>query len=232
MSDGANASALEQKRLRLEWTTLIFAGITMVGVLIYTGVTIYEWREMHESTVISQRAWVGPPSPAVIYSLELGQPGSRVNFTVPIRNFGQSVALHVVAWAEMSFAENKIDATVKETCANATSISNGIFFDPEARLNGVYKEVRPNRPFGNILFPGQEMPMIFAGTGAPNPDSKQLMIIGCIVYKDQFGTQRRTRFCFGPPADMADPTNVTVPSLQDRKLPATTVACNAYNDAE
>jgi hypothetical protein len=222
---------LERNRFIVECITLIFAGITMIGVLIYVGVTISEWKEMQRATTVSQRAWVGPAAPLVINSLTLGPPTAQVGVAVTIRNFGQSVALHVVPWVEAVFSDDKLDATMKETCDNAYTISNGIFFDQDAMSHGVYREVRPNRPFGQSLFPGQEIPSTFLGTLTPKSDSKSVLIIGCIAYKDQFGTQRRTRFCYTPPAS-PDALGFPAVNPKDLKFPAGTVNCNLYNDAE
>lgn len=232
MSEDTNVHSHEQKRLRIEFATLIFAGLTMIAVLIYTGVTISEWKEMHQSMVISQRAWVGPSGPPVINSLDLGPPTAKVSFSIAIKDFGQSVAVHVVPWAEVTFAADKLDATVKETCDNAISISNGVFLDSQAAFNGIHREVRPDRPFGNILFPNQETPTTFTGYVNSKPDAKLMWIIGCIAYRDQFGNERRTRFCYAPEQSPDDSNYPNGVNPRDLKLPARTASCNSYNDVE
>jgi|SRR5712691_3539020 len=59
-------------------------------------------------------------------------------------------------------------------------------------------------PMGRIIFPGGVLERPIGEPNSPfvgpsNPSLKILWFIGCITYKDQFGTSHWTRFCMLSP---------------------------------
>jgi hypothetical protein len=164
----------------------------------YAGVTAFQWRDANRNFIISQRAWMGVNGAVKIDSISTDQKGAKkVSFTVLIKNYGNSVALDVGISAEVIDGLGAMDSASSESCKTAAVFSN-------------LKDMTHIQNLAAIEIPKDISPgLIFQGDGSTHsfPDSViqtgrvpiGLTIVGCIVYRDQFGKMRRTRLCYGEP---------------------------------
>ena len=173
----------------------------VIAAMIYAGITLFQWRDAHQNFVANQRAWIGINGSVRINAISLEKDGSgKISFTVPTKNFGNSVALDIAMEGEGINGYDPMDAASIETCQTATTLSNVRYL----------KHVRVPNPSGMPEFnlPQQISPgLMFQAESSVHSFPERLVktskvvlgvaVIGCIVYKDQFGKQRRTRFCYG-----------------------------------
>jgi hypothetical protein len=175
------------------------------------------WQDAHNNFIVGQRAWVGIRSPVVLKSFTVGQP---VSFETDMYNFGPSPALHAVNWAEVNYDGMDVEKTMQSSCGNAYSLSHGMF--AKDMHNPSAGTIISDAPYGQTLFPGMAFPNTFASLDTrKEPYEGNVFIVGCISYRDQFGRERRTRYCA-----------VTPKALKDLPLPAQLANCTTYNDAD
>jgi hypothetical protein len=133
----------------------------------------------------------------------------KVSFIVTVKNFGNSVALGtavdaraITAWSEMRLASDS-------ACANSLQMSRlsnyrafaiNQFPLPRMTSGVMFPSETTGRHFANAEVKGGEIPIT-------------LMIVGCISYQDQFGKQRRTRFCYGGGENLGKYEATTAPVL-------------------
>jgi hypothetical protein len=127
-----------------------------------------------------------------------------------IKNFGLSPAFNVVTVAGVSGDAAGIDQASRAACDSANT-----FF--ESKQPDI-KEIAHNQQFGGSIFPGQERPYAFTAFNKAG-DGKNIYALGCIFYRDEFGTKHRTRFC-----EIVAPTADVVKWMSK--------PCDIYNDAD
>lgn len=162
--------------------TFVIAASTFVAAL--------QLIEMHNATIVSQRAWIGVSRPIELDALNLDQKGAKASYVVTFKNYGPSVALHVALSARVVVNSLEVFPTRQLVCKEATGMTNGIAYEPGSQFG-------TEHGLGESLFPLDEEEMRFTNQPIDHPELAQngpLFLIGCIVYRDQFGHQRRTRF--------------------------------------
>lgn len=172
-----------------------------VAAAIYAGITHKMWEEMQKQTINTDRAWLGvdmgpdPNHPIKISVLRLGPPQFTVVSSYRIKNFGHGPAFKVASTEWVTTDTKDMETWAGFSCNSAMHFTEGT-----VPVSGI---PRPP-PMGRMLFPegfldrpiGQpDSPFI----GASVPDAKFLFFIGCITYKDQFGSSHWTRFAFLSP---------------------------------
>jgi hypothetical protein len=166
--------------------------IALTGIL-YTVFAGFQWREMNKSSVLINRAWVGVKQPIWLSNLTLDAKNAKANYIITIKNYGPSVALNVAVSARVVVGPQYIIPTVYTTCEEASQESNAVMVQAG---NPNYSE----KAIGDSIFPSEEEGKHFSETAVQGRDtdiSKGIFVVGCIIYKDQFGNQRRTRFHHG-----------------------------------
>jgi len=166
---------------------------------VYAGIAAFQWKDANDNFAVSQRAWIGVNGPIKIDSISLDQKGAgKASFTVPIKNYGNSVALDVSIWAEAINGFDTMDHASGETCQYADAFSNlrhskhmkspgaAVDFPQQVSPGLMFQGEANEHPFREVVIQNSKVPLGFA-------------VIGCISYKDQFGKQRRTRLCYGGP---------------------------------
>lgn len=171
--------------------------------------------EMHNSSVNSQRAWVGISQPIHPTAIRLGPPHIVLNSGLTIKNFGSSPAFDIVPIVIIAPGFKKIDVAARSACISANEWFE--FKEPNMRQSA------QNRRQGNTLFPNQELYWRFQAGDDTEPGDRHLdvmYVLGCIVYRDIFGQKRQTQFCVhsGVPARSITTETVFFP-------------CSVYNEA-
>jgi hypothetical protein len=181
------------------------AWATFAAVFLYAGITALQWNEMRKAThaaiksadtardalIVSQRPWVSVTKPFRAEVTQVKKNEFSIRTLIPVKNFGPSPALKVIAvWKMIPITANEFgiveeEAPVKEIidsmCGTAELVSDPTLFQE-----------------GFTLFPNEAL----------TRDGKQTVIIenpsdvvtsalgGCIAYRDQFNkTVHHTRFC-------------------------------------
>jgi len=169
----------------------------------YAHISKKMWGEMQQQTCIqrnagtnAERAWVGldgPPS-VNIGLLKSSQTEAAINFTV--KDYGKGPALSVMASAQI----------VPSNTDNRHAVEDGL--ESTCNLISAFVGVKPTRPvysdagitkhqWGHVVFPNQPF-----GTGTlttidmPKMIGKEVYVVGCIVYRDQFSEPHWTKFCY------------------------------------
>jgi hypothetical protein len=181
--------------------------LEVVGVtaaVVYAGVTIVQLYDLRHSIEMNNRAWVGLDRPVDVTAFSFGPKEGKASYIVTLKNYGPSVAQHIAISAHVSTNIAEVVAQQLQACKEAEATSNGWFQAPAQHFG--------EHLVGDTLFPSDAEGRHFDnqtfnpyGTAAPNV----LTVTGCVVYRDQFGKQRRTRFCywyFGNPTQIPYPT--------------------------
>jgi hypothetical protein len=186
------------------WATALVALGLLIVTAKYAAYTYQMWREMQQQTCIqrnaamnAERAWVGldgTPSVEIGLLEDRKRMGAAINFTV--KNYGKGPALSVMAGARIvpSGTDNRhvVEDALESTCD----------------LLSPFVGVKPTRPvssdedlmkhqWGHVVFPNQPF-----GTGTvttidlPKMIGKEVYVVGCIVYRDQFSEPHWTKFCY------------------------------------
>jgi hypothetical protein len=153
--------------------------IAIVFAIFYAVVTFLQWRDAHQALIVSARPWIGMDTLTSTITAEAGQP---LSWHVMFKNYGASPALH------MSLRTRVLLAT------------------PDIDLPKAFREleITPPGPVESTLFNGQEMPNPgFSGyqnladdqAKAVNGGTIGVVLLGKVVYQDQFGAQHLTTFC-------------------------------------
>ncbi len=204
------------------WLAFVAAGV-------YAGISLRIWHEMRnqtriqrEASINTERAWLGLDAdlPIKISLLKIGPPRFEAIATYRIKNFGHGPAFKIAssAWIPAT-AEEMEKEWVNDVCKESMDFTEG-----KIRVGG---GIPQPPPMGRMLFPGGVLerpigqpndPFI----GASDPNLKFLWFIGCITYKDQFGTSHWTRFCMVSPGVGPARFNENVPLH----------FCGMYNDTD
>jgi len=167
---------------------------------------------IRHSLEVQQRAWVGLSKPIVPTSFQL-TPRISVQAEIPLKNFGHSPAMKVVANL-MPVTHTEIHKMAPHACDLVLRFVNGTI--PKNQLQG------PQIKRGFMLSPQEEHSLLI-GTGDDVIDPASvdtLYFLGCIGYRDQFGHTRTTHFC------------VETPWLaKDFKVGQELIPCSVYTDA-
>jgi hypothetical protein len=162
--------------------TFVIAASTFVAAL--------QLFEMHNATIVSQRAWIGVSRPVELDALSLDQKGAKASYVVTIKNYGPSVALHVGLSTRVVVNSVEIFPARQLVCKEAAGMTNGLTYIVGAGFTA-------ERGLGESLFPLDEEETRLTNQAIDHselPQNGPVFVIGCIVYRDQFGHQRRTRF--------------------------------------
>jgi hypothetical protein len=161
----------------------------------------------------SQRPWVGLAGPINPQRFQLN-PEVSIQTALPLKNFGTSPALKVMATIEP--VDNKgLHERAPHVCDLILRFVNGTI--PENQLQG------PQIKRGFTLFPGEVLSEgIGTGDSTLKPGSVDtLYFIGCIAYRDQFEKTHTTHFC------------VETPWLaKSYKLGQPLISCSVYNEVD
>jgi hypothetical protein len=178
--------------------TALFAGGLLIVTSKYARYTYRMWGEMQQQTCIqreasinTERAWVGLDSPPKVEVDSLKQKRFTAQITLTAKNFGKGPALNTVA--DVRFATHgHVLETITASCD----------------LISPFVGLKPNRPvsssediskfqWGQELFTNQPF---FNGTNYSGDSAdiigQEVFIVGCIVYKDQFGNPHWTKFSY------------------------------------
>jgi hypothetical protein len=170
-------------------TWLAFAAAT-----IYAGIAYLQWRDAHQSFIVNNRAWVGIDRPIEIKSISSDiTHGGKVSYVVTLKNFGNSVALSMALWTKAINGWDMMKPAMDDSCFHAAVLSRGKF------VNGNKVPIDwPEHMSAGVLFPTETQGRHFTDDEIQVGKTQSgLMIIGCIVYRDQFGKERQTHMCFG-----------------------------------
>lgn len=177
--------------------------IAILAGVFYAVVTYCQWKDLRRNFVVSERAWVGVDRPVAVSLLTENQ---GVSFIVTTKNFGNSVAISVGTWAEVVNGFEKMKPSGEESCAYAAGLSRvyGGHIDNRSDIDW------PKNMSSGVLFPNDSTGRHFKDTNIRIGSSpRSLIVVGCIVYRDQFGEERRTRFCYEGTMDPAQTTEPT-----------------------
>lgn len=205
-----------------EKANIVLSGLTLVAIIVYTGVTwclFYQTKKAttktgeaaeaaknsadtaKEALTITHRPWLGVDgSPQLLepVTANKGSPNDTIHthYRLSVKNFGTAIALHVGVDAQV-LLHSTTNKGVEGMEAEMTEASNS-----SCRLADM--EIKPilsgEEGSGQYIFPDNRAGYGFDGTSsAPNVEMKTgLRIVGCIAYKDEFKPPRlhHTRFCF------------------------------------
>jgi hypothetical protein len=171
----------------VEWWKDRLEVAAIVAGIFYAIVTFCMWRDAHDNFVVNQRAWVGVDRPIDLESLKDGS----LEYIVTIKNFGNSVGTDVGISAEAISAWDKMKPVSEDTCHNATNTSH--FSKVRVRTN--FGEM-PKGISAGVIFPNDVAGHHFSSGVQKGIAESPLTVVGCIIYRDQFDKERRTRFCY------------------------------------
>lgn len=167
---------------------------------------------------VDQRPWVGLASPIIISSIRRDQEHILFEYAIPIKNYGKSPALRVMATAGVVFNPKEIPGGQEYECrttrkfadakilqwTNAEGQTSSIDDEnlrkipPYLRQKWGMRNLKPIERFGTILFPGDisTQPVSFQGELKQTADIAAYFA-GCIIYRDQFSDAivHTTKFC-------------------------------------
>jgi hypothetical protein len=145
------------------------------------------WHDANRNFIAGQRAWVGVDRPVTLESLAEG----GIKYTVTIKNFGNSVALDIGLHAKAIIGWDKMKPAIEETCKQAADFSNVRRFKVVTNFGDFPQQISTGD-----LFPSDVSGHHFSDTIEKGTSESPLTVVGCIVYRDQFGKERRSRFCY------------------------------------
>jgi hypothetical protein len=200
------------KRDWIDKVTLGFEGFGLAVLVVYTIATIVYaiitnnmWKEMQKQTRIqretginTERAWLGLDAelPIKISELKIGPPRFEGIATYRIKNFGHGPAFKIASNGWITTNSEEMEREAKFSCQENLAYTEGTL--------RVGPQIPQPPPMGRILFPGQILERDIGQPSSPFigpavPNAKFIWFIGCISYKDQFGTSHWTRFCMLTP---------------------------------
>lgn len=195
--------------------TLILEILGIVVVIAYTTVAKLQWKQMKKAAKAaesanevatntlrkSQRPWIKIEivGNTVYVTDKVIPPGTHVpgyeaiGLTAQIlaRNTGTSPAVKGVVQTSISTGAT-IDVT-KQTNAMCGTV------------NEIQRENIRFTPPGFVIFPNDSQPLDIATSRAKSELGEKNLLVGCAVYRDQYGINHHTRFCF----EWIDPKNAT-----------------------
>lgn len=168
---------------------------------------------VQRSLEVQQRPWVGLNGPIIPDSFQL-TPTVSIQAKIPIKNFGHSPALKVMASME-PVRHQELHKHALHVCDLILRFVNGTI--PKNQLQG------PQIKRGFTLFPDEAfLEPIATGDDTIKSDSVDtLYFLGCVAYRDQFNRSHTTRFC------------VETPWLaKDFRVGQALASCSVYNEAK
>jgi hypothetical protein len=162
-------------------------GIALIAGISYAIVTFCMWRDAHDDFIVNQRAWIGVDRPISVESLT----GDITKCIVTIKNFGNSVALNVGISAKAIGAWDQMKPASETACKEATNVSRIYKTKVQSNFGELPKEMSTG-----VMFPGEVSGHHFTGTIQKGIAESPLTVVGCLVYRDQFDKERRSRFCY------------------------------------
>ena len=180
---------------------------------------------LKEQMRIDQRPWIGLAGPIVITSIKRDSGRIVFEYTVPIRNFGKSPALRVMASAGVVFDSKDMKRNQEFECSSSRQFADAKIFQytdreghnvsiDEANLGKIppylrekwgIRNLKPIEKHGTTLFPGDvsTQPVSFSAE-VKEATPATAYFPGCIIYRDQFSDSivHETRFCQEPPASL------------------------------
>jgi len=203
-------------KLQLAKTIAEIIGISAAVVLAV--ITVLQWREAHRNFLIDERAWVGIRHPTSITVISNGPQESTITYVVNLQNYGKSVATRVWLTTNIVTDPQDIVSYIDASCKESNDGTNAILHT----WNADKAEKAVGFVTGDTIFPTEEegkwfYNISFKRTGV-------LFIVGCAVYKDQFGTTHHTRFC--------DWSQIDITKLSASDLPLMIYPFFGANDAD
>jgi hypothetical protein len=188
-------------KILLEWLTFTAAVAAAIAAGIYAGVSQRMRKEMEVQTCIqrqlataSERAWVALAGPPQISGLtSLSNPRFNAYVKISLQNFGKGPALNVFVGLRFVAPERVEEAQ--------TAVCNSVFPFIGLRPAG---PVKPNdsdvskTQWGLILYPSQPAFVQDINYGGESRTllGQQAFLVGCIAYKDQFGSPHWAKFSY------------------------------------
>lgn len=191
---------------RPEWWLVILAAVAAASGLASLRFFYDQLKAVQNASVAGERARLGLSGPVKIQSVDDDR-NLRVTAQYPVKNFGHGPAFDVSSYF------------VVTPKGRASSAAFGICeFARVSATRKVRSEMEGYTSPGTDLFPGQTSLQGGFASGPP-VTSGPTDLIGCIAYKDQFGTLHWTRFCM---------------QSQGTALSTKTVffTCTQYNDTD
>lgn len=193
--------------------TAVSTGCIFAATAIYALFAIFQWGAMrdsnkinHDAQIAGQRAWIGVDRPVNVTALNLDKShGGKISYNVTIKNFGNSVALNIGIWAEAVGGYDMMKPALEESCKVATDFSRM----GRTGINKSGIDFPQNMSEGD-QFPSESWGRYFSGDIKTGKTPSPLAVVGCVVYRDQFDTERTTRFCYGGSMELG---NMTAPAL-------------------
>jgi hypothetical protein len=160
----------------LEKLSLAFDGAIVFFTLVLTVVSYFQWKATRDSFEIGQRAWVTAPGADL---RPVPVPDTPIMVAIDIQNTGPSPALDVSVTMEIVISDVVPVGPVKRTPDEQTRSRVALARDAKAS-----SYTRSDAP-------------ITADQLAAVVDGKlRIFVIGDITYRDIFGHQRQTTYCF------------------------------------
>ncbi len=168
-----------------------FEIIGIASAIVLAIFTVLQWRDAHIDFVSTQRAWIGVRDPSSITNIvnNSGRPESSITYVVTLKNYGNSAASRLWATSKVATALDEIVPYIADSCKDATNGSNAIF----QTWNAAKGTMTGGLQSGEVMFPTQEYGRWFKDVTIKR--TGVIFIVGCVVYKDQFGNLRHTKFC-------------------------------------
>lgn len=194
--------ANDDRQYRVQKWLAVGTWLAFIAAVIYAGINYRMLSEMRKSTkaaqdalTVSQRPWVGITTPIHAEVIQFKQDEFGIRTWIPMKNFGPSPALKVMAVWLMTDPimvhggiideEGPVTEAIESSCSLAELVT-----EPELLRNGF------------TLFPSEELRQDRTQTvRIADPGAVPMAALGgCIVYRDQFNKfVHHTRFCLKSP---------------------------------
>ncbi len=122
----------------------------------------------------------------------LTQKQFTAQITLAVKNFGKGPALNIVAGGRITTHGHVLE-TITSTC---DLMSSFVGLKPSRPVTS--SEDMSKLQWGQVLFPNQPSFNSIITTSGNSSDvvGKEAFVVGCIVYKDQFGNPHWTKFSY------------------------------------
>ena len=174
-------------------------GIALMAGIGYAIITFFLWSDAKDNFIKDHRPWVGVKGPIEIRKITFDPSKPLATYSVILKNYGPSLALKVAVISYPIMDANNVTAKIEQSCREAGNESEGHLPQTPPTLQG---------GFGSIEYPSEESTHWFKEVPLSQNPGNFILIVGCIVYRDQFGEQRHTRFAYSNP----DPAFVDIRS--------------------
>ena len=170
--------------------TAVSAIAIVIVTVIYTVFAGLQWKETRDAVARASRAWIGVSMPVNITDVSNGPESSTVTYVVTTKNYGNSVASHLWISSKIVTTLEEITPTITDSC----NVVDGYLTGSWGIKPSAYSKMATiaNVP-GELMFPSEEHGRWFRGVTFKRTTSI-IFVVGCLVYKDQFGEIRHTKF--------------------------------------